>query len=277
MSTTRGLVLSAGLFCAAAVGLYAQSYYEGFDYTVGATVATQTNGGFAWASANTGTAPTIATGSLSVSGLPASTGNSASLPGGNFQEAIATLPTTYTTGTVFYSFALQLSALPSGTGTYSFALSTGGTNYGAVIYFQLSGLGYNVGLANRSSGSTATYDTTVYNLSDTIYLVGSYTFVSGTANDASALWINPSSSTFGSTPATATLSSVGGTDLAAINQILIRGATGSPAGLVDEFRIGTSYAAVTSEISAVPEPSAYAAIAGALVLAGVIFQRRRKL
>lgn len=243
--------------------------YEGFNYTVAQTLEAQAD----WAPANTGTAPTIVSGSLSVAGLQSSTGNSVSLPGGNYQEVLGSL-STYNSGSVYYSFALNLTSAPTGA-AYSFALSTGGTNYGAVVWLQASGAGYNLGLSNRSSGVTPTYDTTVLALNTTVFVVGRYTFNAGVTNDTSALWINPSSGTFEDVSApTPTLTSATGTDLTAVTQFLIRGAAGSPAGVFDELRVGTTWASVTT--SAIPEPSTASVLAGGLVLAGVVMQRRRR-
>lgn len=236
--------------------------YESFNYTAATTLESSAD----WAPLNTGTAPTITTGNLTVPGMVAPAGNMVSFPGGNFQEAIGTLDS-YSTGTVFFSLALQLSSLPT-SATYSFALATGNTNYGAPVYFQASGAGFQVGLANRSSGATVAYAPTVYNLNSTVFIVGSYTFNAGAGNDVSNLWINPDASTFkAGTAPTSTLTASGGTDLSIINQFLLRGAAGSPAGVFDELRIGSSWASV-----AVPEPAT--ALLGAFGLLGLLRRRR---
>jgi len=120
-----------------------------------------------------------------------------------------------------------------------------------------------------------TYDSTVYALNTPVLLVGRYDFVAGTGNDTSALWINPASATFGAGAApTATLTSSGGTDMTAISQFLLRGAAGSPVAKVDELRVGTTWASVTPAAAAVPEPSTYAALAGAVALLGAVVHRR---
>ncbi|WP_193211214.1 PEP-CTERM sorting domain-containing protein [Luteolibacter marinus] len=241
---------------------FAAITYDGFDYTAGTTLEAAAD----WAPLNSGTAPTVVSGNLSVAGLQASSGNMVSFPGGNFQEAIGSLDS-FTAGTVYYSFAFQLSSAPT-SATYSFALATGNTNYGAPVFLQASGSGFQIGLANRSSGSTVSYDSTEFALNTTIFLVGSYTFNSGTGDDVSQLWINPSNSFFGDeTAPSATLTASGGNDLAGITQFLLRGASGSPAGNLDELRVGTSWAAVT-----VPEPAT--ALLGAFGLIALIRRRR---
>lgn len=248
--------------------------YEPFNYTAGSTVAGNTLSGVGiWAAVNTGTAPTVVTGNLSVTGLQASTGNSAYLPGGNHQEAVLPFTST-TTGSIYFSLALNVTAQPTGA-SYILGFSTGNTSFGATIFTQASGAGYQIGFSNRSSGSTVTYDSTVYALNATVFLVGRYDFVSGTGNDTSALWINPSSATFGAGAApTATLTSSGGTDMTAISQFLLRGASGSPISTVDELRVGTTWASVTP--AAIPEPSTYAALFGAFALGLVALRRHRR-
>ncbi len=263
---------AVSVFAFGASALHASVIFsDQFSYTAASTL----EGNGAWTGLNSGTAPTISSTSLSVSGLQASAGNKVSFASGNIKEAIAALGSTTSANTVFYSFAFQLSALPTAT-TYSFALSTGNTNYAAPVWLRADtgGVGYNIGLSNKSN-STANYSSSVTSLNTTVFIVGSYTFVTGTGNDTSSLWINPSSSTFGGSAPSASLTAVGGTDQADISQFLLRGAAGSPSGLFDELRVGTSWADVTP--AAIPEPSTYAAILGGVALLGVAARRRRSV
>jgi hypothetical protein len=239
--------------------------YDGFNYTVGTALSASTD----WDALNSGTAPVIASGNLSVTGLAASTGNKVTFAAGNIQEAVGLLDS-YTVGTVYYSFAFDLTAAPTAT-TYSFLIGNSGSNFGATVWLQAATGGYNIGLANKSN-STPNYSSTVYALNDVVFLVGSYEFVTGAGNDVSNLWINPTATTFGTVSApTATLTAVGGTDLASINQFIIRGANGSPAGEIDELRVGSSWASVTPV--AVPEPAS--AVLGAFGLLALLRRRRR--
>lgn len=274
-NTTRSLVCTVLLAGCALVSAHAQSVYEPFNYTVGGNLAGNVLGASTWASLNSGTAPSIASGNLTVAGLAASSGNSVTLPGGNHQEAL--LPfTSVTSGTLFYSLALNLATAPTGA-SYMFALATNNTNYGATVWLQASGAGYQLGISNRSSNATPTYAPTVYALGQTVFIVGSYTFNAGVGDDSSSLWINPSAATFGDDAIpSATVTVTGGTDMSALTQFLIRGASGSPSGVLDELRVGTTWSEVTAA-AAIPEPSTYAAILGALALAGVVLRRRSRL
>lgn len=234
--------------------------YDGFGYTVGTSLEASSE----WSPLNTGTAPVISAGNLSVAGLATSTGNKVSFGSGNIQEALGSLDS-HTVGKVYFSFAFSLTSAPTAA-AYSFALATSNTNYGAVVFLRASGAGFNIGLANRSSGATVSYSSTVYNTNTTIFLVGSYEFISGTGNDVSKLWINPSAFGGAAEPSSS-LTATGGSDLGAVSQFLLRGATGSPSGELDELRIGTTWQAVT-----VPEPGA-ALLGGLGMLA--FFRRRR--
>jgi hypothetical protein len=94
----------------------------------------------------------------------------------------------------------------------------------------------------------------VFNLNETIFLVGSYAFNStSSTDDVSQLWINPDPSDFGSSvPPGGALFAAAGPDINA-NQIASfvflqagLGSTNEPATIIaDELRIGTTWASVT--------------------------------
>lgn len=243
--------------------------YDGFAYATNSTLA----GNGTWTNLNTGTAPVIASSNLPVSGLAAPTGERVTWVAGNIQEAWNQLGVTNTNGTLYYSLAFQLTSVPT-TATYSFAFTQNNTTYGTSVWLQASGTNnFNVGLAPRTA--TPSYLTNVFDLNTTIFLVGSYQFVDGSANDVVSLWINPSSSSFeaGSAPTADLTLTNAGTDLTSVSGFLLRGATGSPAGTMDELRVGSTWASVTP----VPEPSTYALLAlAAAGVAGYVVRRRRR-
>ncbi len=262
------IVLTSFLFCSSAFSQLQQ--YDGFAYTVGSTLA----GNGTWTNLNTGTAPVIASGNLTVSGLQAPTGERVSWVSGNIQEAWDQIGVTNSSGTVFYSFAFQLSSLPTST-TYSFGFTDTSTTYGSTVWLTNNSGSLNIGLSPRTVTAATTYAPQAFTTNSTIFIVGSYEFVEGASNDISRLWINPSSVDFGEPSApTANITLANTTnDLVGITGFLLRGASGSPAGTMDELRIGTDWASVTP----VPEPSTYAmlALAGA-GFAGYVIRRRRR-
>jgi len=270
-NTSFQIVLASVLFGSSAFSQLQQ--YDGFAYTVGSTLA----GNGTWTNLNTGTNPVIASGNLTVSGLQPPTGERVSWISGNIQEAWDLLGSTNSSGTLYYSFAFQLASIPT-TATYSFGLTVSSTVYASTVWLTNSGTSYRIGVAARSSTNALVYDTATFTTNDLIFLVGSYEFVSGaTNNDIARLWINPSSTDFGAESAplsTLAITNAAGTDLTnGVNGFLLRGASGSPAGTMDELRIGSDWASVTP----VPEPSTYAmlALAGA-GFAGYVIRRRRR-
>ena len=248
----------------------------GTAYTVGANLTGQTNAqGFPWYVAGTsatGPQPLICAGSLSVPGLAVASGNSVIY--GNTSPAGAAprmnLGATYSAGTLYYSCAFLISNLANlGTGLTllaGFNNSAGQqsgqpTVYGAWLVVRRSGSGYNIGL-NKADGLAAdtSWDTAVHLPGDTLFIVGSYTLNTGTTDDdTSALWINPPYASFGTATAPApTLTAFAGNDISAgvIRSFLLRDAVSTePVVVIDELRLGDSWASVTppAPVPASPE------------------------
>jgi hypothetical protein len=262
------LGFTSALFVSAAQAQLQQ--YDGFAYITNTALA----GNGTWSALNTGTAPIISSGNLAVSGLQAPTGERVSWVAGNIQEAWSQIGVTNSSGTVFYSFAFQLSSLPT-TATYSFGFTDTSTTYGSTVWLTNNAGSINIGLSPRTAVAATVYDPQNFTTNSTIFLVGSYEFVEGASNDISRLWINPSSIDFGELSAPSANITLSNTtnDLAGIGGFLLRGASGSPAGTMDELRIGTDWASVTP----VPEPSTYALLAiSAAGVAGYVIRRRRR-
>ncbi len=247
----------------------------GTAYNVGDSLIGQTNAqGLTWFQAGpTGTQshPTISAGSLSISGLAPSTGNSVSYGGASGDSsAVWGLGGPVTTGTLYYSMAFQVTALggltTGGAIAFGFNNSTGSqtgqpTVIASCLEIRLSGTGYNLGLNKNTTAAQAVYDSVdTFATGSTLFLVGSYTFNTGTtSDDSTSLWINPDSSTFGAASApTATITSANGTDItsASIASTLVREAsTIEPNMTLDDIRVGTAWSDVTPTI---PEPSVLA-------------------
>jgi len=104
---------------------------------------------------------------------------------------------------------------------------------------------------DKSSGSAASFAFApdVFTTNDTIFLVGSYKFNSGSTNDdVSQLWINPAPWSFGAAlPPPAILTNSVGTDLSQIASfVLFNRNSAEPAGIIaDDVRFGSSWASVT--------------------------------
>lgn len=99
-------------------------------------------------------------------------------------------------------------------------------------------------------------------------IIGRFTLTDGTMSDI-ALWLNPSdlAGEGANTPI-----SIAGTPGGGVGGILLHRQGGGDSGRFDEFRLGTSW---DTAITAIPEPSTYAAIAGLLALGLVCLRRRR--
>jgi hypothetical protein len=238
-------------------------------YAPGANLIGQTNaGGEYWTQAGpSGSQPTIQTGSLSVGGLAGPSGNSVKF-GGNGMSARFNPGTNTASGTWFFSFIVRLADITglSSSGVFwagfnnsSGTQTTTPTSVGTRVVARSATGGFNLGL-DKSSGSPGSFvfSPLVFTPTDVIFLVGSYTFSSGsTTDDVSQLWINPPASTFGwaAAPA-ATLTNSVGTDLSGIASfVLFNRNSAEPAIiLADEVRFGASWASVTlpAEVQAAP-------------------------
>jgi hypothetical protein len=267
----------------------------GTSYTVGSPLAGQVNAsGQAWYELGpyVGTPdpnqPTVASGDLVVPGLASTRGGRGASFGGDGNDARLNLSVPVggiTSGSAYFSFALKMtdiSALTSG-GLYwagfnnvqSQNAGTGraGTVVTRVLARSATG-GYNIGLQQGTGGSFNTaWDSRVFTTDDTLFLVGSYTFNTGsTTDDVARLWVNPDASTFAAeaTPG-GELTSTGGNDIARVASFILYNRSASePYGVIDDLRFGRAWADVTP----VPEPSTGSlCVLGCCALLGRAFRR----
>jgi PEP-CTERM motif len=290
MKTSLALI-AAGMFTAS---LYALPDYDPFadatgsggtSYAVGANLVGQVNAqGRTWYQAGPANAiqPHIVAGNLSYTGLPASQGNSVSF-GLSGESARLNLSSPVTSGTIYYSFLMNVSSIANLPTTSTAGIFWAGFNntpgsqastpsvVGTRLYARTTTGGFQLGV-NENSSTITSWDTTdLFSTGTTLFIVGSYTFNPSTSDDVSQLWINP---TIGSATApAATVSATGGSDLSTIASFVLfdRNAI-EPSGTIDELRIATSWADVTG----VPEPSSMVLAGfGALALVSWCRARRR--
>ena len=222
-------------------------HYDGIDYTVGAALQTQST----WTLLNSGDDLAITAGSLSHAGLPTSTGQKVSFAGAGIDASKQF--TQQLTGTVYYSFILNVTSVTSQTASsYITGFVEGSSStFGGTVWTKAVGTtGFNIGLNPRTTLANTVYSGTLP-LNTPILVVVSYQIVAGTLNDVVKLWVNP---TPGATEVASTLTlSATNTlaDLANLNRILIRQglATDTPSVEMDELRIGTTWESVTPTVA----------------------------
>jgi hypothetical protein len=291
---------AAALTLAVSAAANAAVFYEPFDYPVGnlgLNVNPSVNQTWYSSAVGTGTDDRVqvSDGNLSYSGLPDSAGRMATFGGSGRTDRIF-LGSNRTTGSVYYSLLMKVSDLAGTTagGATIFGFNntaqTAANHDTAAQPTTISGRlivrplasdptnSYEIGI-HKSAGTTAqfVFASTPFTLNDTVYLVGRYTFNTGTTTDDTFdLWINPAGSTFAddSLMPVPTLTESAGSDTNSIATIILRQTSAIvPAGLqFDEIRVDTSWAQVTSNL--VPEPASAAMLCVAATATGLIRRRR---
>lgn len=252
--------------------------YDPFAGPPGSNLATQTDSnGNVWnlfASAQTGAEPVLSAGSLSYPNLSSSSGNSVTITAGNGRgDRAAFAATAVTSGTVYYSFILQVTDISSvstaaannyiagfsdSTATQTATLA----RCGARLVSKKNGTGFQLGVSRTSATSDMVYDPTVRNVNDVLFVVVCYerTAVSGGTTNVS-LWVNPASSSFGNaTPPTPTVAvspgvtggvSTGDVNANGCRTFLLACNSGSPTAIIDEVRVSTTWTYVTGDDPAI--------------------------
>jgi len=236
--------LSFVLLTSLSFGQATLPYYESFNYVD----ASNLNGQGGW----TGTAATpddalISAGNLSYSGLKSSIGNSVTIGSNGFdpQQTV----TNQTSGIIYSSFIFKvtdLTTLTDAAGGYFYGLASSSTNFASTVWLKTNGIGFQIGLNKATTIADTQYLSTVYNVNTEYLVVIAYDL--GTTK-TSSIWINPASSDLGTATApTASLSTTTGTtDRTNIDRVFLRqdSATETPTIIIDELRVGLSWASVT--------------------------------
>jgi hypothetical protein len=140
-------------------GQVALPHLDPLNYTATQSLPAQTG----WTLINTATSDMLITsGSLSYSGFVQPTGNKVAF--GGTGEDVAKLFTQQTTGTVYYSFLLNVSSLGSlnTTGGYFTGFTEGTSNtFGATVWTRLSGSGYNIGINPKTTAANTVWSSGV--------------------------------------------------------------------------------------------------------------------
>jgi len=242
------------VFCAFVFTAKAQLLnYEPFNYTPDGTMGIHTQSGAAWVRLNSGDSILVTSGNLSFTGLQGSTGNKISFDGSGSDNYKIVTASPVTSGSVYYSFILNVSALGSlgTTGGYftSIAQAASTTSYGTSVWTRKSSgdpSKFNVGISTRSN-STVSWLSSDLTPGTSYFIVIAYDIISGTGNDVGRIWLNTSA--IGGAEPAADATSASGTDLGSqgIDKILVRqeNPTNTPFIDLDELRVGTTWADVT--------------------------------
>lgn len=263
----RSILFSCAASVILAASAQAQSTFtETFSYANGAL---------------TGQGGWIRNGTTSTNPLTVTSGAVALTTSG--EDATTAIGFTASSGSLYAGFDLTLSAAQT-TGDYFAAFNTGAatntTNYTGRFFAKSSGAGYVLGYQLGSTGATPTYSGTVLSFSTGYRIVIRYDFVSGAANDQGTFYVSPTNaSELLNTAATSTITWGGSVaENASLAAFTLRQGTASNAATISSFDnliVSTSFS-TAANISPVPEPSTYAALAGVLALAGVVYHRRRR-
>lgn len=229
-------------------------YTEHFNYTVGNSLGAEQM----WTNVNTGDNVLAVAGNLAYPGITSS-GNSVSFSGAGFDPF--TPFTTTTSGTIYYSFLMNITDMTNVTAdlteTYFAGLTDNAKSYMARLFMKKNGTQYQLGF--DSASTTTNYDTTLRNVGDVVLVVMGYDFAANKLN----AWFNPDLATFtAATPATLTNTPAvvaPTTALANLGGFILRqdDAVKTPTITIDELRISTSIPSLSVKQNTISGLSVY--------------------
>ncbi len=209
--------------------------FENFDYGTTPGDLTAVSGGN-WA-VHSGTGAVVYTNtSLSMAGYSSSGIGGSVIVDGALGEDVNRTFTEQTTGTVYFSALVNISAAT--TGNYFFHLKDATTGFRARVAAKDDGAG-NILFGIATSTTTYVYGTTPFNLNTTYLVVASYNITSGVSN----LYVL--TAPVATEPATPEATDTG-TSGTAISSIALRQSGGIPTANVDGINVATSWASVLS-------------------------------
>ncbi len=267
-------LVAVGVGCLLFQSAYATLLFsDGFNYTTPGNLAGNVNpgSGYKWGPGNN--AMTIASGNLTYPGLQDLGGNELSIVWGGGAGSITNGFANVTSGTIYYSFLLDVTTVPSAQ-SYLTSLNPGtstpnGSSDAIAMYFGTvtGGGGYRLGIRGGGASAVYTPSGSPFSLNTTNLIVLGYNFNGGVAANNLSLWVNP---TPGGIMPLATLTLTPNTVATSIDNVGFK-VQGTPTGafLIDNLLVGTTWADVTQPI---PEPATFA-LAG-LGLLGLVLARR---
>lgn len=287
--TLLGATLALTLASSASAGLLV---YEGFNYGLADNAAIGTNSGWQQSASNTaGTSWQFDTTSLAVpftgatgASLPAAAGGALQIAGGS-QTGFDTPAwgTLSVSSTYWYSFTLNTYGSTTGTpGSYT-ASPRGTFNiFANTINANNPQNGFGINIANggalnagSSTGGTAATGTII--ATGGVYSILGRLVVDGAGAAVNTVWVNPTN--VSSVISLGTGASTGSASISANTTVAAFGGRSFGSGFsngyrIDEIRVGTDLVDVVA--APIPEPSAFAALAGLGALGFVASRRRRQ-
>jgi hypothetical protein len=300
-------VLCAALFLGMSSSVWGSLLIsEPFNYAPGTNLSTQSpdGGTNTWAVAGNGPAgfpePQTVSGALAVpTGFPPDMGNMVTYGGIGYTDRInlAAGNASFSTGSLFYSFSLQinnLGTLPTltsgsqiiaGFNNLAGMQSTDITLIGAALWVTPGGGGtsttnYDLGVSTSSSSTTRVYGAPTYSTGDTLFVVGARNFNSGVSTANAQIWVYDLTNgdvVPATAPGTDTATSLaGGGSISSLESFAlyqpptnVTNYFGTDGVNVGDLMVGTTWA----DVVPVPEPAAFGLLAPGIIL----FLRRRRM
>ncbi len=275
---------SAVFICTGCISHAGLIWYDSFDYASGSVISAAGSPNWYFYGGNLNTDPEVTGGSLSYPALQTNPAGNSVLFNGTASAiigiAMRALGGVYNSGTVYYSLTLRVATISTGdwggsgnwlTGSYMLGLdqeAIGSLAQGDVAAPLLirtgdpdntSGAandyqGFQLGTGVTADSATRAFDAAhTYAPGTTLFLVLAYTFVNGANNDVAKLYVNPApGSPESANPPVVTVTGVADVTSNRVQTVFLRNNSVEPAGtLVDDLRVGTTWAEVTPSSQAI--------------------------